>query len=89
MSIGSGIVLFVIGAILVFAVNIDTGGVVDLDIIGYILMGAGLIVFVIGLVMLMRRRQAVTTSRTGTDSVTGERVQQRVTEVDDPTTRIS
>jgi membrane-bound ClpP family serine protease len=89
MSIGTGVVLFVIGAILVFAVNVDTGGFVDLDVIGYILMGAGLIVFVIGMVMLARRRQAVTTSRTGTDSVTGERVQQRVTEVDDPTTRIS
>lgn len=89
MSIGTGVVLFVIGAILVFAVNIDTGAFVNLDVVGYILMGAGLIVFIIGLVMLARRRQAVTTSRTGTDAATGERVSQRVTEVDDPTTRIS
>jgi hypothetical protein len=88
MSIGTGVVLFVIGAILVFAVNIDTGAFVDLDVVGYILMGAGLVVLIIGLVMLARRRQAVTTSRTGTDSVTGERVQQRVTEVDDPATRL-
>lgn len=88
MSIGAGIVLFAIGAILAFAVNVEVEWV-SLDMIGYILMGAGLIVFVIGLVMLMRRRQAVTTSRTGTDSVTGDRVQQSVTEVDDPTTRIS
>lgn len=88
MSIGTGVVLFVIGAILVFALNFETE-VVNLDMIGYILMGAGLIVFVIGLAMLMRRRQSVTTSRTGTDSVTGERVQQRVTEVDDPTTHVS
>ena len=88
MSIGTGIVLFVIGAILVFAVNIDTGTYVNLDVVGYILMGAGLVVLIIGLVMLTRRRQAVTTSRTGTDSVSGERVQQRVTEVDDPTSRI-
>jgi membrane-bound ClpP family serine protease len=80
MSIGTGVVLFVIGAILVFALNFETEAV-NLDMVGYILMGAGFIVFVIGLVMLMRRRQAVTTSRTGTDSVTGERVQQRVTEV--------
>jgi hypothetical protein len=88
MSIGTGIVLFVIGAILVFAVNIDTGAFVNLDVVGYILMGAGLVVLIIGLVMLTRRRQAVTTSRTGTDAVSGERVQQRVTEVDDPTTRL-
>lgn len=88
MSIGTGVVLFVIGAILVFALNFETE-VVNLDMIGYILMAAGVVVFVIGLVMLARRRQAVTTSRSGTDSVTGERVEQRVTEVDDPTTRVS
>jgi hypothetical protein len=87
MSIGTGVVLFVIGAILVFALNFETE-YVNLDMIGYILMVAGAIVFVIGLVLLARRRQAVTTSRTGTDSVTGERVQQRVTEVDDPATGI-
>jgi len=86
MSIGTGVVLFVIGAILVFALNFETE-VVNLDMVGYILMAAGAIVFVIGLVLLARRRQAVSTSRTGTDSVTGERVQQRVTEVDDPADR--
>ena len=87
MSIGTGVVLFVIGAILTFALNFETG-FINLDLVGYILMGAGLIVFIIGLVLLARRRQAVTTSRSGTDSVTGERVQQRVTEVDDPTTTV-
>ena len=45
MSIGAGIALFVIGAILVFAVNVDTTQFVDLDLIGYILMGAGVLVF--------------------------------------------
>lgn len=87
MSIGTGVVLFVIGAILVFALNFETE-IVNLDMIGYILMGAGFIVFVIGLVLLARRRQAVTTSRSGTDSVTGERVEQRITEVDDPADRV-
>ena len=88
MSIGTGVVLFVIGAILVFALNFETE-VVNLDMVGYILMGAGFIVFVIGLVLLARRRQAVTTSRSGTDAVTGERVEKRVTEMDDPADRIS
>ncbi|HWH98559.1 MAG TPA: DUF6458 family protein [Pseudolysinimonas sp.] len=87
MSIGTGVVLFVIGAILVFALNFETE-VLNLDMIGYILMAAGFIVFVIGLVLLARRRQAVTTSRSGTDAVTGERVEQRVTEMDDPADRI-
>jgi len=87
MSIGTGVVLFVIGAILTFALEFETG-FIDLDLVGYILMAAGLIVFIIGLVMLARRRQAVTTSRTGADPVTGERVSQRVTEMDDPTTTV-
>ena len=87
MSIGTGVVLFVIGAILTFALNFETE-FINLDLVGYILMGAGVVVLIIGLVLLARRRQAVTTSRTGTDSVTGERVQQRVTEVDDPTTTV-
>jgi len=87
MSIGTGVVLFVIGAILVFALNFETE-IVNLDLVGYILMGAGFVVFVIGLVLLARRRQAVTTSRSGTDAVTGERVEQRITEVDDPADRV-
>ncbi|GAB2553791.1 DUF6458 family protein [Leucobacter ruminantium] len=56
MSIGTGIVLFVIGAILVFAVNVQVD-VVNLDLIGYILMGAGAIVFFLGLILLLVRRR--------------------------------
>ena len=84
MSIGTGVVLFVIGAILVFALDFDLGGVVNIDVIGYILMVAGVVVFVIGLVALFRRRSAVSTTRTGADPVSGERVTRRVTEADDP-----
>ena len=84
MSIGTGVVLFVIGAILVFALDFDLGGVVNIDMVGYILMAAGAVVFVIGLVALFRRRSAVSTTRTGADPVSGERVTQRVTEADDP-----
>lgn len=57
MSIGSGIALFVIGAILVYAVNVEVQGV-DLNMIGYILMGAGAVVFIVGLVLYARRRSA-------------------------------
>ena len=67
MSIGTGIVLFVIGAILTFAVNLEAE-VVNLDLIGYILMGAGFVVFVIGLALMMRKLQSVTTVRSGVDA---------------------
>ena len=73
MSIGGGIALFVIGAILAFAVNVEVEWV-NLDLIGYILMGAGAIIFVIGLVLLARRRQTDTVTRTAVDPVAGERV---------------
>jgi membrane-bound ClpP family serine protease len=72
MSIGAGIALFVIGAILVFAVNVDVE-FVDLDMIGYILMGAGFLVFLIGIILVARRRSTASVTRT-VDPVAGERV---------------
>lgn len=74
MGIGSGIALFVIGAVLAFAVNIDLGGVVNLPLIGYILMGAGVVVFLISLVLTLRRRQTTSTTRSAVDPASGERV---------------
>lgn len=85
MSIGTGIVLFVIGAILTFAVNVDLGAAINLDLIGYILMGAGLIVFLVGLVLMFRRRQSITTVHSGVDA-NGAAVQERRTDqTTDPT----
>ena len=55
MTIGTGIVLLVIGAILVFAVNVDVE-YVNLDLIGYILMIAGGLVVLLGLIFMMTRR---------------------------------
>ena len=75
MSIGAGIALFVIGAILVFAVNVDTSQFVDLDMVGYIMMGAGALVFIIGLGLLFRRRSSEQITRT-VDPVAGGRVTQ-------------
>ena len=66
MSIGTGVVLFVIGAILRFAVSIDVPGI-DLSLVGLILMLAGAVVFIIGLALLFRRRQAVTSSTVSAD----------------------
>ncbi len=84
MSIGTGVVLFVIGAILVFALNFDLGGVVNIDVIGYILMVAGAVTFVIGLIAMFRRRSAVSTSTVGADPVSGAKVTRNVTEADGP-----
>jgi hypothetical protein len=81
MSIGTGVALFVIGAILTFALNFETGWV-NLDLIGYILMIAGVVTFVVGIVLMMRRRSAVSTSRTAVDPVSGERITQRSTDAD-------
>ncbi|QKJ19535.1 DUF6458 family protein [Microbacterium hominis] len=84
MSIGTGIVLFVIGAILAFAVNVETEWV-NLDLIGYILMGAGVVVFLIGIVLMARRRQTETVERTAVDPASNERVTRRSTSAPDDT----
>ncbi len=79
MTMGGGIALMVIGAILAFAIKLQNS-FVDLDLVGWILTIAGFVVFVIGLALLLRRRQSVTTARVAVDPVSGERVSQRVSE---------
>jgi Domain of unknown function (DUF6458) len=83
MSIGGGIFLLVVGAILAFAVDFQVAGI-NIHLIGYILMAAGAIGLILGIVFLTRRRRVVSTSRTGIDSVSGERVTRRATEDDGP-----
>ncbi|QPZ39759.1 DUF6458 family protein [Paramicrobacterium chengjingii] len=72
MSIGAGIFLLAIGAILTFAVNIEVQ-FVDLDMIGYILMAAGVLVVVLGIVLAFRKRRTVVTRQQGVDRRTGQR----------------
>lgn len=81
MSLGTGIVLFVIGAILAFALNVQVDWI-DLQLVGYILMAAGAVGIILGIV-LMTRRRTVATTRTAVDPVDGERVTRRVGESDD------
>ena len=71
MRIGSAIILMASGAILVWAVDADVP-YVSLDVIGYILIAAG----VIGLIwaLLASQRSRVTESRTVQDPNTGETV---------------
>lgn len=73
MSIGVGIFLFVVGAILAFALNVDVGWV-NLDLAGYIFMGAGAVVAVIGTVLLARRRTSVVTERQSPDGLKREQI---------------
>lgn len=82
MSIGGGIALFVIGAILAFAVNVQVDWV-NLDLIGYILMGAGFLVFLIGIILLARRRSSVSTTRSAVDPASGERITRQSTSSND------
>lgn len=83
MSIGLGIVLFVIGAILAFALDIEITGV-DLSMIGYILMGAGALVVLIGIVLLATRRRSVSSTSIRNDPQTGDREVRRETSAPPP-----
>ena len=83
MSIGLGIFLFVVGAILAFALNLTVDWI-DLRLVGYICMVAGVVIAIIGIALLMRRRRSMSTERTGVDSATGARVTERANEVDPP-----
>lgn len=58
MTIGGSIALIVIGAILAFAVEFDIAGI-DINIIGYILMLAGAVGALLGLVTRGSRRTVV------------------------------
>jgi ABC-type protease/lipase transport system fused ATPase/permease subunit len=58
MGIGSGIALFVIGAILYFAVHVQVA-FVDLSIVGLILMVAGIVLFLVALLLTLRGRRTV------------------------------
>jgi len=78
MSIGAGIALFAIGAILAFAVNVEVEWV-NLDMIGYILMGAGAVIFIIGIVLLARRRRSDTVTSTAVDPNANERITRQST----------
>ncbi len=82
MSLGTGIVLFVIGAILAFALNVQVSWI-DLHLVGYILMIAGAVGIILGIVLMTRRRRTVATTRTAVDPVNGDRVTRRVGDSDD------
>jgi membrane protein implicated in regulation of membrane protease activity len=79
MGIGSGIFLFVVGAILAFAIHVSVAWL-SIPLIGYILMAAGVVVFIISLILVLRKRSSVETVRQ--IDGTGERVTQHETKSD-------
>ena len=83
MSIGLGIFLFVVGAILRFAIRVQVSWI-NLELVGDLLMGAGVVVAVIGIVLLLRKRSSVTTVHTSVDPASGESIASRETRVDPP-----
>ena len=82
MSIGLGIFLLVVGAILVWALDLTVTGV-DLQLIGYILLAAGALVTILGIVLMTRRRSSVSTTRTIADPANGDLVTRRESSIDD------
>lgn len=81
MGIGSGIALFAIGAVLAFAVDVELSGI-DISVIGYILMGAGVLIFIISLALTLRSRQSTSTTRSAVDPASGEQITRRTTDTD-------
>jgi hypothetical protein len=59
MGIGAGIFLIAVGAILAFAVHVTVKGL-DLVVVGYVLMAAGILDVVLELLMFRPRRRART-----------------------------
>lgn len=81
MSIGIGIFLIVAGAVLAFAVNAEVSGV-DLDLIGWILMGAGALVVVISLLMMIPRSRRTRTTAVTTDGAGRQYVTEQDNRID-------
>ena len=82
MSIGSGIFLFVVGAVLAFAITVEVTWI-NLTMVGYLLMAAGVIIFLLGLILMYRKRQSVTTVQSGVDA-NGAAVTERRTSTTPP-----
>ncbi|MCM0679103.1 DUF6458 family protein [Micromonospora phytophila] len=61
MGIGTSIFLIALGAILTFALDASIGGL-NLDVVGWILMAAGVLGLIMTTVIWGRRRQVVATT---------------------------
>jgi membrane-bound ClpP family serine protease len=81
VSLGGGIFLIVVGAILAFALNVNLGWI-DLHMVGYICLIAGIVITIIGIILITRKRTSRVTRSTTIDPNTGQQVD--TTRRDDP-----
>ncbi|RFA19865.1 DUF6458 family protein [Subtercola boreus] len=73
MSLGFGIFLIAVGAILAFALDVTVSWI-DLKTVGYILMAAGFVIVIIGIALIARKRSTTAETRSAVDPVSGERI---------------
>lgn len=71
-AIVGGIILFVLGAIARFALEFDLPGV-DSTMLGTILMVAGAVLFVVGLLLALRSRRTVVNTQSAPGHTVSER----------------
>ncbi|MFC3505381.1 DUF6458 family protein [Micromonospora krabiensis] len=76
MGIGTSIFLIAVGAILTFALDASLGGI-NLDVVGWILMAAGVLGLIMTTLIWGRRRQVVTTSEPAVHTRVEEPVEYR------------
>ena len=81
MSLGIGIFLIVVGAIIAFAVKANISAV-DLTTVGYIVMGAGVVVVLISALLLIPRSRRTRSTAISTDSLGRQYVTERDDRVD-------
>ena len=71
-AVVGGVILFIIGAVVAFALEVSIPGM-DSSTLGYILMGAGVILFIVGLIFTMRSRKTVVSHHQDANGTVSER----------------
>lgn len=72
MGIGSGIFLVIAGAIVRYALKFNVKWV-DQNLIGYLLMGGGALVFLISLVVVFKKNSTTVTTHSAVNPSSGEK----------------
>jgi hypothetical protein len=83
VGIGGSIFLIAVGAIIAFGVNASVGWL-DLSVVGWVLMLAGLVGLILTLWFWQSRRRIVTTTPVARDRLVEERYRTEVGRVDEP-----